>query len=145
VLFSPTAKHALRATIHLAAREGNGPVLGRSIAEAEQIPKPFLSKILHDLRVKGLVKTTKGPGGGYELARPARDVKVMEVVEAIDGPLELTSTCILGLDECNEEAPCALHDSWHAFREQLQSSVIDLTLNDAAATLLRKRGGRIGD
>ncbi len=145
MLFSPTANHAIRALIHLAVKEGDGPVLGREIARVEEIPKPFLSKILHDLRTKNLVKTTKGPGGGYELARPAHDIRLIEIVEAIDGKIDFENTCILGLDGCDENRHCALHDQWSEFRTQFSTTIADLSLSEAAVMLLRKRGGVFGD
>ena len=89
MVFSPTSQHALRALIYLATHQDAGPSLGRTIAEEEQIPRQFLSKILHSLRNAGLVKSTMGPGGGYELSRPAKKIMVEDVVEAIEGPLRL--------------------------------------------------------
>ncbi len=139
MIFSPTAKHAIRALIYLAVHDGLGPTLGKDIAASETIPKPFLSKILHDLRIKGLVKTTKGPGGGYELAKSAKDMTVREVVEAVDGPLDLSSTCILGLDECSDEVSCALHEPWKKFRSEFESTIADLTLSEAASTMEHKK------
>ncbi len=143
MIFSPTAKHALRALIYLAKMEGDGPVLGRIIAEAEDIPPQFLSKILHDLRVKGLVSTTKGPGGGYELARSSEEIRLLDVAEAIDGPIQFNNLCILGLEECSDEAPCSLHFAWKEFCDEFDSSINTLTLAEAAGTLLTKRQ-RIG-
>lgn len=114
-------------------------MLGREIAEAESVPNQFLSKILHDLRSKGLVKTTKGPGGGYELAHPAAEVKVMDVVESVDGPIDLGRVCILGLDTCSDEESCALHDAWKTFRRKFVERVSNLSLAAAAKMLAAKR------
>ncbi|MFQ5608581.1 MAG: RrF2 family transcriptional regulator [Candidatus Zixiibacteriota bacterium] len=139
MIFSPTCQYALRALIYLATHEKAGPVLGRTIAESETIPRQFLSKILHSLRNSGLVTSTMGPGGGYELARPARSIAVREVVAAIDGPLTLDETCVLGLDECSDKNSCALHDQWKVFRERLEKSISSLTLEQASATLVKKR------
>ncbi len=144
MLFSPTAKHAIRALIHLATKEGEGPILGKEIAETEQIPKPFLAKILHDLRVKGLIRTTKGPGGGYQLARPSEQIRLIEIINAIDGELDLESMCILGLDSCDDHQQCALHEPWSTFRDLFSSTITDLTLAEAAVVLIRKRGGLTG-
>ena len=139
MLYSPTCQHALRALIYLASEEGNGPILGRRIAEREDVPQQFLSKILHRLRVQGFVKSTKGPGGGYELARPSDRVRVVEVIEAIDGAWDMSKVCILGLDECSDDAACALHEPWKKSRDRFSATLANLKLRDLAQTLRRKR------
>lgn len=139
MIFSPTCQYALRALIYLATHENDGPILGRVIAESENIPRQFLAKILHSLGSSGLVSSTMGPGGGYELGRPPGSILVREVVAEVDGPLVWDDTCILGLDECSDKNCCALHDQWKAFREKLQKSVSTLTLEEAAGTLVKKR------
>lgn len=143
MIYSPTCQHALRAMTYLASVEGQGPVLVRRVAENESIPPQFLSKILYGLRNKGLVKSRKGPGGGYELARPARDIAVTEVIEAMDGTVDIGNVCILGLDRCSDEESCAMHEPWKRFRDQLQGTVSKLTLADLARTLRRKRAQRV--
>jgi Rrf2 family protein len=143
MIHSPTCQHALRALIYLAHKNSSRPVLVREIAEAAEVPKQSLAKILHGLRNKGLVKSTKGPGGGYQLARPGWEMRVIDVIEAIDGPVDLSSNCILGLDRCSDQAPCALHDYWKMFREQYFSTISDMTLNEAALSLERKQLTRV--
>ena len=142
MIHSPTSQHAVRALIYLAEKEDMGPILVRNIADAADVPRQSLAKILHGLRNKGLVKSTKGPGGGYELFRPANTIKLIEILEAVDGLLNLNSTCILGLDSCNDQQPCALHDYWKLFREQYFATIGNLSLRDAAETLQRKRMAR---
>ena len=139
MIHSPTCQHALRALIYLAERDAPGPVLVREIADAAGVPRQSLAKILHGLRNKGLVRSTKGPGGGYQLARPGDAMYVMEVIEAVDGRVELDKTCILGLDECTDHSSCALHDVWKLFRENYVATVSAMTLRDAADALKRKR------
>jgi Rrf2 family protein len=143
MLHSPTCQHALRALIYLAHKNSTRPVLVREIAEAAEVPKQSLAKILHGLRNKGLVKSTKGPGGGYQLARPGWEMRVIDVIEAVDGPVDLSSDCILGLERCSSDSPCALHDYWTRFREQYFSTVSAMTLSEAALSLERKRVTRI--
>jgi Rrf2 family protein len=113
-------------------------VLVREIAEASGVPRQSLAKILHALRNKGLVRSTKGPGGGYRLARPGTAMRVVEVIEAVDGHIELRTTCVLGLDQCTDAASCALHDVWKVFRENYYSTVSSMSLHDAAEALKRK-------
>jgi Rrf2 family protein len=139
MLHSPTCQHALRALIYLADRASPGPVLVREIADAAGVPRQSLAKILHGLRNKGLVRSTKGPGGGYQLARPGETVHVLDVIEAIDGRVEISEACILGLDICTDAASCALHDTWKNFRSNYLTTISTMTLRDAALALQRKR------
>ncbi len=136
MIYSPTAQHALRALIYLARNQKNDvPVRVSEIAESENIPRQFLSKILHDLRNKGLVAATKGPGGGFNLAKPASKITISNVVEAVDGIQNFDTRCILGLHECSDQAPCALHKHWKKMRSQLSSAVATMTLEDAARSV----------
>ena len=139
MIHSPTCQHALRALIYLADRNAPGPVLIREIAAGAGVPPQSLAKILLGLRNQGLVKATKGPGGGYQLARPGHAMLVAEVIEAVDGRIELSRACVLGLDRCTDEASCALHDVWKQFRENYYATISRMTLRDAAEALRHKR------
>jgi Rrf2 family protein len=143
MIHSPTCQHALRALIYLAHKNSPRPVLVREIADAADVPRQSLAKILHGLRNKGLVKSTKGPGGGYQLARPGNEMTVMQVIEALDGPVDLSRHCILGLDRCTDHAGCALHAYWKGFREQYAATIAMMTLEQAAASLERKRVAQV--
>jgi Rrf2 family protein len=142
MIHSPTCQHALRALIYLAAKNAPGPVLVREIAEAADVPQPTLAKILHSLRGRGLVRSTKGPGGGYQLARPGNQLRVADVIEAVEGRVELDQVCVLGLDTCSDEASCALHDVWKLFRHNYAATLSSMTLYDAAEVLTAKRSSR---
>ncbi len=142
MIHSPTCQYAVRALIYLAEKNSPRPVLVREFAEAADVPHPSLAKILHSLRGRGLVKSTKGPGGGYQLARPGNQMRVAEVIEAVDGRVDLDSVCVLGLDTCSDEAPCALHDVWKLFRHHYTSTLARMTLDDAAHIMRAKRAQR---
>ena len=133
-LFSPTCQYAIRALMYLALHEGEGPVLARDIAAAEEIPRHFLSKILHQLAQKGLVRSQKGPGGGFLLARAATQLTVAEITTAVDGVQETRRRCLLGLEECSDTASCALHHAWKKVRLDYELTIGGLTLNDLVAT-----------
>ena len=80
------ADYAVRAAVELAAAPP-GPMTGEAISSAQQIPLPFLEKILAELRQAGIVRSQRGVGGGSELARPAEEITLGEVIRAVDGPL----------------------------------------------------------
>ncbi|CAH2601942.1 Rrf2 family transcriptional regulator [Rhodovastum atsumiense] len=81
------AKYGVKAVVYLAGLPPGETALIADIAARNNIPKKFLDAILLELRNAGLVRSRKGPGGGYALARSAREIKVGEVIRALDGPL----------------------------------------------------------
>ena len=95
-------EYALRAMIHLADHP-EGVARGTEIARDEQIPKYYLEKVIRDLMHRGLVRARRGPGGGYQLARPADEVTFKDVIEAVEGPITL-NVCVDGSSSC---APAA--------------------------------------
>src|SRR5213078_2685244 len=84
---SAKADYALRAVLELAAAQGEGPVKGERIAQAQDIPLKFLENILLELRHDGLVASQRGAEGGYWLARPPEEITLAAVIRAVDGPL----------------------------------------------------------
>ena len=139
MLFSTVCEYALRALTHLAAYGDGRAVQVKEIAEVENIPRHFLAKILNQLTYKGLVKAMRGPGGGFTLTSPPDQIFVRDVVEAIDGMDTIRRQCVLGLDECRDDAPCPMHDSWKGFRETFLGGVGGLSLAAMAETMARKR------
>jgi DNA-binding IscR family transcriptional regulator len=69
-------------------------------------------------------------------------VRVSDIVETFDGSVDLSKTCVLGLDECSDSSACALHEQWKVFRERYAGTIVSLTLREVATTIERKRGGR---
>lgn len=131
MILSQTAIYALKAALFLADHEPDSPIRVDDIAEELDVPRNYLSKILHSLARGGVLTSSRGPGGGFQLARPAADVMLSEVVERFgDQPEE--SGCLLGRDECSDLDPCAAHDRWKAVSAAVSSffretSVADLS------------------
>jgi Rrf2 family protein len=131
VRISAKADYALRASIELAAAEGEGAIKGERIAQAQEIPLKFLENILGDLRHAGLVRSQRGMEGGYWLARPAAEITLAEVIRAVDGPL----ANVRGVrPESLEYAGSSetLRDVWVAVRASLRSVLEAVTLADVA-------------
>jgi len=84
---SAKADYAVRAAAELAAAESSSPLKAERIAEAQEIPIKFLESILLELKHAGIVRSQRGPDGGYALARPAADISIADVIRAVDGPL----------------------------------------------------------
>ena len=116
--FSQATKYCIRAVLYLAEHGGEKPLMSRQIAKALRVPEPFLAKILQQLSKRGVLRSFKGRGGGFVLARPASQIHLGEVVEAVEGS-QFGEECILGLAACSPEDPCPLHDQWSRFKEEM--------------------------
>jgi Rrf2 family protein len=91
------ARYALRALAHLATLEGNPLVTSHDAARPCGIPERYLLKVLRRLVTAGLLHSAKGPNGGYRLARPAKSITLLEVVEAVDGPVRGLAPAVGGV------------------------------------------------
>lgn len=117
MILSQASKYAVRAVLCL-ARSQQSPLLGKEIAAQLDAPAHFLAKILQSLAKQGLLHSYKGRGGGFSLARPAADIMVVEVIQAIEGP-RFGEGCFLGLATCTDEKPCAMHHEWKRIKADL--------------------------
>ena len=87
MLFSTKAEYGVRLMVELGRSEGSGPVALSAIAEAEMLPLSYLEHLVAKLRGAGLVTSTRGAHGGYSLARPAAEIDMLDVVQALEGPI----------------------------------------------------------
>ena len=130
VLFSKKCEYAIRALVFLARRpEVKG---AQEISQSESVPYHFIAKILQELKAKGFVRSVRGNRGGFQLARPASSVRLMDVLKAIDGEQALVK-CLYGLEECSDSDPCPLHDGWKDLRGRIEQYLTHHTLDDLAA------------
>lgn len=105
------ADYAIRAVLHL-ARIGTGRRASTSqIAQDQNIPPSFLAKIVSQLSVAGLLQTSRGARGGVSLARAPQDITLLEVIEAIDGPI-LLNECVADEANCTFSEDCPLRPVW---------------------------------
>jgi Rrf2 family protein len=110
MIISQTAQHALRAILYVARRRGE-LVRVHDAAAALEIPRNYLSKILHRLARAAVLSSTRGKAGGFRLAIPAQQLTLWAVVREFDDMPE-QRYCLLGRRACNERTACAVHDSW---------------------------------
>jgi Rrf2 family protein len=109
--------YALRAMIYLASISPDAVVPFREIARQMLVPEDFLAKILKTLVDEGLVRSTRGPHGGYTLARPSTDISFLEVIEAVEGPIAL-NVC-LDDDGCGNAPHCTMAGVWKQGQEKM--------------------------
>jgi Rrf2 family protein len=132
VRITAKADYAVRAAAELAAAEGDGaPVKGEQLARSQGIPRNFLENILTELRRAGIVRTRRGAEGGYQLARPAREITVADVLRAVEGPLAAVQG-IQPQDLQYDGAAEHLPEVWVALRASLRSVLEKVTLADLA-------------
>jgi Rrf2 family protein len=110
--------YAIRAVRYLAKNEASERISTSTVAREMKIPASFLAKIISQLSIAGLLHTSRGARGGVKLARDPKDISVLEVVEAIDGPI-LLNECVADTGTCSFEEDCPLHPIWHEAQEQL--------------------------
>ncbi len=96
------------------------------------VPANYLSKILLELKKASLVQAVRGTGGGYRLGRRPEDVRLMDVVEFIDGAAAHPGCFLAGSDACSDEDPCLAHDRWAVVRDQYVAFLESTTLADVA-------------
>ena len=111
MILSQTAQYAVRAIIYLSEHESEAPLRVDDIAGGLDVPRNYLSKILHVLARAGLLTSTRGPRGGFELARAAESLPLAEVVEHFDHTPD-ERQCLLGRESCSDRKPCHAHGRW---------------------------------
>lgn len=126
------------AAMGFVAAAGGKPAQVREIAESAGIPAPYLAKIVQTLAKRGLVLTQRGVGGGVTLARPAAEISLHDICEALDEPTVL-KRCMLGLAQCSDERACPAHEFWAGHRDEYIGFLKQTSVADIAAFETRKR------
>jgi len=126
---STKGRYGLRALIDLAAAYGDGPTLVRTVAENQEISGKYLHALLATLKSAGLVRSVRGSGGGYALARDPAEIRLTEVLEALEGPLVLVD-CVSDGELCTRSPKCAARDVWSSVSEAITDVLSAITLKD---------------
>jgi Rrf2 family cysteine metabolism transcriptional repressor len=137
MMFSTRAEYGVRVMVELARRDDDAPVSLSDIADADGMPLAYLEHLAARLRKAGLVESRRGARGGYLLARPAQDITMAEVVEALEGsiaPIECISEGVDGHLVCSREAEtdhvCPTKLLWTRVRGSIVSTLQDTKLSD---------------
>lgn len=125
------ADYSVRATLLLARAYGSGRRKARQIARVMDIPERYVPQIMAPLVRRGIARATAGPDGGYELARRPRDVSLLDVIEAADGPLQ-GDRCLLEGGPCDWDQVCPVHDAWLRAYESLARELRRTTFDELA-------------
>lgn len=109
--FSKKCEYGLQAVLYLAVLDENYICSSEDISNKLSIPKEFTSKILQSLTESKIIESRKGKSGGFKLAKKANELKLIDVVIAIDGD-EIFNNCVMGFTNCTKDKKCMLHDEW---------------------------------
>lgn len=134
-MFSRTAKYALRAVLTIADESQGGLVDARHLAARLGVPHNYLTKTLHQLARAGVLKSTRGRAGGFELARPADRLTLLEIIGLFD-EIKPPRLCLLGRPVCSDRTACRVHERW----KQVSGRLTDFFRETTVAELLRVQG-----
>jgi Rrf2 family cysteine metabolism transcriptional repressor len=133
VAFSTKGEYGVRLMVALARRHGTGPASLTDIAAAEDLPRPYLEQLAMSLRDAGLVVSTRGARGGYELTRPPDAIPMADVLRALEGPLA-PMICASEEEEhvpgCDRSSRCTVNLLWLRIRDSIASTLESITLAD---------------
>jgi len=124
-------RFAVTAMVDLTMRQARGPVTLAGISERQRISLSYLEQLFGKLRRRKLVNSTRGPGGGYTLAKDAKDITIAEIIVAVDEPLDATQCG--GKENCLEDRRCLTHDLWERLNEKIYEYLASVTLADLVA------------
>lgn len=130
-------RFAVTAMIDLALRDGEGPVTLAEISQRQKISLSYLEQLFGKLRRQSLVNSTRGPGGGYTLARKSEDVSVADIILAVDEPIDATQCG--GRENCHGDEKCLTHDLWSA----LNTHIFDYLKQVKLSTLVAEQNQRM--
>ncbi len=125
--------YGVRALLDLAQNQGSGPVQTSEIAARQGVPEPYLDQLLTTLRKVGLVKSKRGPNGGYVLARDPSELNLGMITSALKGPM-VPIDCLDGSMECNLAGHCAQQDVWRKVEGLTQAFLYSTNLADLVTT-----------
>ena len=131
-MFSNSTKYAIKAVLYLAQHAvENRKVNARELSAAIDVPNAYIAKLLQELARKGVISSTRGPKGGFYLTEANRKTPMIQVVSLFEEEKAFTS-CVLGLEQCDEAKPCPLHEKISPFRWSLLTALEFNTIQDFA-------------
>ena len=135
-MIAQKTRYALRSLLFLAEEQGGAPVQLSRIAETQRVPPKYLELIMLDLKRAGLVKSARGPKGGYQLSRTADQISFGEIVRSMEGPIALVSCASVNFyapcGDCHDEATCAIRRAFTVLRDQSTAVLDSISLAQGA-------------
>jgi Rrf2 family protein len=116
------ADYGIRAVRYISRQGADQYIATSTVAREMKIPLPFLAKIVGQLSIAGLLRTSRGAHGGVSLGREPKDISMLDVVEAIDGPIMLND-CVGKVNRCTIKDDCPVHSIWQEMQDNLVASL----------------------
>ena len=136
---STRSRYGMRAVLELASGYGEGPMQIRQIAQQQGLSAKYLEQLIAVLKSAGLVRSVRGPKGGYMLTRPPKELKLSEIFSVLEGPL-VTVDCLQYANCCEHNMDCRTQRLWSQMQNAMQSVLESMTLQDLADSGRRKDG-----
>lgn len=141
MILGSKSRYAVMAMVELAGHAPDSPVRLAELSEAQEITLPYLEQIFSKLKQAGLVTATRGPGGGYVLARPAEAIYIGEVVSAVEEPIKMTRCSshdeLEGREGCmSSKTRCLTHNLWEGLEKHIYNYLYSFSLADVRARAL---------
>lgn len=134
-MLSNSSKYAIKGVLHLANHSNEDhKIMVRDIYDTINVPEAYLAKLFQQLSKHQIISSMKGPKGGYYITDVNREQPVYRVIEIIDGNHRLED-CVLGIEECNTEHPCPLHEYVNPTRAVLLNTLKKMTIGELANKL----------
>jgi Rrf2 family transcriptional regulator, iron-sulfur cluster assembly transcription factor len=137
MIYSNTCSYAIHAMTRLALMRPDGYVLINELCAGTDLPRPFVTKILHSLVCQGLLISAKGLGGGFALRRPPSEISLHDIVVAVDGVDSLES-CAFCVTQDNDPRLCPMHKAWAPIGRKIDRFLVETTLRDMSKSLAIK-------
>ena len=126
-MFSRSCEYALQSILYITLHSKDNKAVGlKQISESQKIPPHFLSKILQQLVKAKILNSTKGPNGGFSLKVSPNRLRLIKVVDTIDG-LEIFNRCGIGLKKCSDKSPCPVHFEFKAVKDKIRQVLTEKT------------------
>jgi len=136
---SKAADYAIRGLVYLSMKTDDGTSGVEEISKARKIPVSYMAKLLQTLAKKGFVRSFRGPEGGFALARSPRDINLLEVIEAVEGPIFLNE-CLIQRGYCPQNDTCTVHDVWREAQSRFLDHLRSCNMEQLAAGEVAKGG-----
>jgi Rrf2 family protein len=124
---STRGRYSTRLMLELAIRYDGGPVLLKEISKAQEISLKYLGQLIIPLKIAGLIKSTRGYHGGYCLSKPPENIKLLDILEAVEGSLAFTE-CVESPQTCYRSNNCPVRNIWKKSSEQFKNMLNSITL-----------------
>jgi len=139
---STRTRYGTRALLELALNYGKGLVLLKDIARRQQISLPYLEHLIRPLIAAGIIRTTRGVGGGVSLSRPPEEIRLSEVIQLLEGSVALAE-CVSNPEICAQSDFCVTRDLWGEMKNAMDGVVESITLQDLVDRRKSKKGPQV--